>query len=71
MTTRDEVCMMVEDGNYDDEYSEYIMDNCGGDRLICNGDMLIEAIEDGYLFEEFVDYKYGQLCEAMFRAGDR
>ncbi len=36
------------------EYAEYIMNNCAGDRLICNGDTLIEAQEDFYLFEEFL-----------------
>lgn len=38
-----------------DAYAEYIMDNCHGDRIICNGDTLIRAIEDGYLFDSFVD----------------
>ena len=37
----------------DQQYSEYIMAHCAGDRLICNGDMLIKAIEDGYLFDDF------------------
>jgi len=36
-------------------YSEYIINNCHGDRLICNGDTLVEAIEDQYLWEEFLD----------------
>ena len=39
----------------DSEYAEYIMDNCGGDRMICNGDTLIEAMEDNYLLEEFAE----------------
>ena len=33
-------------------YSEYIMSH--GDRICCNGDMLLELMEDGYLFEEFI-----------------
>ena len=37
-----------------DAYPTFIMNNCGGDRLIGNGDMLIEAQEDGYLVEEFL-----------------
>lgn len=41
--------------NYSEEYAEYIMDNCGGDRVICNGDTLLAAQEDGYLFEEFLE----------------
>lgn len=44
---------------YDSDYAlqdlhmEYIMENCHGDRVICNGDTLIIAQEEGYLFEEF------------------
>lgn len=44
---------------YDSDYSvqdmhaEYIMENCHGDRVIANGDMLIIALEQGYLYEEF------------------
>ena len=37
----------------DNEYAEYIMENCGGERMIGNGDELIKAIEDGYLYESF------------------
>ena len=41
---------------------EYIMENCHGDRIIGNGEMLIEAVEDGYLYEEFrEDYIEKQL----------
>lgn len=36
-----------------DQYMEYIMENCHGERIICNGDVLIEAAEDGYLYEAF------------------
>lgn len=39
------------------EYSEYIMDHCHGDRAIGNGDMLISAMEDGYLYEDFKNTK--------------
>lgn len=35
------------------EYSEFIMRNCCGDRVICNGDQLLLAMEDGYLWSEF------------------
>lgn len=47
------------DAAYDADYSlqdkhmEYIMENCHGERVICNGDDLIVAVEDGYLYEEF------------------
>ena len=43
-----------EDLQWSQEYAEFIMNNCGGDRMICNGDMLIEAQEDGYMFDEFI-----------------
>ena len=41
--------------SYSSEYAEYIMDNCYGDRIICNGDTLIRAQEDYYLWEEFLE----------------
>ena len=44
------------DNDLYDEYMEYIMENCHGERLICNGDMLIEAAEDLYLYEEFREH---------------
>jgi hypothetical protein len=37
-------------------HMEYILENCHGDRIIANGDMLIEAQEDGYLYNEFRDH---------------
>lgn len=63
---RDLIELNFEDGVYDSEYCEYIMDNCGGDRIICNGDTLIVAMEDGYLAEDFIDHmlsKVGSLLE--------
>jgi len=43
--------------NYEleDQYADYIMEHAPGDRIICNGDTLILAMEDGYLLEEFKD----------------
>ena len=38
-----------------DLHMGYIMENCHGDRTICNGDSLIIALEDGYLYEDFRD----------------
>ena len=35
-------------------YSEYIMQNCAGERIICNGATLLEAMEDYYLFDDYV-----------------
>lgn len=40
---------------YSSEYAEYIMDNAVGQRIICNGDTLIRAQEDFFLWEEFLD----------------
>lgn len=40
----------------DSEYSEYIMRNNNGGRIICNGDSLISAIEAGYMYDEFKDH---------------
>lgn len=53
----DEFKAEFERGEWDDEYAEYIMNNCDGERIICNGDTLIEAMEDFYLADEF--------CESM------
>ena len=36
----------AEDLSYSQEYAEYIMEHSAGDRLICNGDTLLEAQED-------------------------
>jgi hypothetical protein len=41
--------------NLFDQYAEYIMDNCAGDRSIGNGDALLCAQEQGYLLEDFCD----------------
>lgn len=45
---------MFESGELDDEYMDYILSHSDGSRLICNGDMLLDAFEDGYLLEEFL-----------------
>lgn len=39
------------------EYAEYIMNNCHGERVIGNGHALISAMEDSYLWEEFLASK--------------
>ena len=44
----------MDNGNLDGEYSSYIMAHV--DRPIGNGTMLIEAMEDGYLYDEFKDF---------------
>ena len=40
---------------YSDQYANYIMEHSPGDRMICNGDMLIAAMEDQYLFDDFLE----------------
>lgn len=35
------------------EYADFLMYNCA-DRIICNGDALLDAIEDGHMFDEFL-----------------
>ena len=49
----------LDDLMYSPEYAEFIMERAGGDRLICNGDTLTQAMEDGYKFEEFIDWFEG------------
>lgn len=44
-----------ENGDLDDQYAEYIMANCGGERIIGNGDALVVAMEEFYLFDAFKD----------------
>jgi hypothetical protein len=54
--TYEEFDSLYETFALDDEHMEYIMENCHGERMICNGDMLIEAFEEGYLYEDFRDH---------------
>lgn len=42
---------------YSTEYGEFIMNHCRGDRMICNGDTLIQAMEEFYLWEAFLASK--------------
>lgn len=44
----------LEDLQFSVEYAEYIMEHSGGERVICNGDTLLLAQEDGYLFADFL-----------------
>ena len=41
------------DNDLYERYMEYIMENCHGERIICDGDSLIVAAEEGYLYEAF------------------
>jgi hypothetical protein len=45
----------LDDLMYSSEYADYIMAHCAGERIICNGDTLTEAMEDGYLWKEFLE----------------
>jgi hypothetical protein len=49
-----------DEGELDGEYAEYIVENSGGDRIICNGHTLTAAMEDGYLADKFMDYVKGK-----------
>ena len=51
-----------------EKYMEFIMENCQGDRIICNGDMLIEAAESFYLFEEFRDNWIENNCVQIIKS---
>ena len=42
---------------FSSDYAEYIMDNCHGERVICNGDTLLAAQEDMYLWQDFLNSK--------------
>lgn len=45
----------LDDLMFSQEYAEYIMEHGDFERYpICNGDTLLEAQEDGYLFQEFL-----------------
>jgi hypothetical protein len=35
------------------EYADFLMCNCA-DRIICNGATLLDAIEDGHMFDKFL-----------------
>ncbi len=45
----------LDDLMYSEEYANFIMEHSKGDRVVCNGDTLLEAMEAGYLFEEFLE----------------
>lgn len=62
--TLEEFEYKLDQGMLDSEYSEYIMNNSA--RLICNGDDLITAMEDGYLFDEFRDSLVDEPVDMFF-----
>jgi hypothetical protein len=38
------------------KYLKFISAHPDGDRIICDADMLLKAVEDCFLLDEFVDY---------------
>lgn len=48
--------MTEDDHQYSDEYAEYILKHNNGQRIICNGDTLTCAMEDGFLFDEYLEF---------------
>lgn len=63
IVTIEQIEKALADGWSDDLYADYIMEHAPGDRIIANGDMLIEAMEDGYLFEDFADEMLRRVTE--------
>ena len=51
---REVILTEIDELQYSDSYAAYIMEHAKGDRVICNGDTLLSAQEDGYLFDEFL-----------------
>ena len=42
-------------GDLDEPYADFIMEHGDpSERVICNGDTLLEAMEEGYLLNEFI-----------------
>lgn len=57
----------IDDMQYSPEYAEYIMEHSKGDRIICNGDTLTQAMEDGYLFKEFSEHQKNKESVSLAR----
>lgn len=56
----------LDQGLLDEEYAEFIMEQPAGERVICNGDDLLSAMEDGYLFDEFRDHLVDEPVDMFF-----
>lgn len=54
--TFDQFRNRAENGNYDNEYAEYLMTEA--DVPIGNGEMLIRAVERDILWDDFLEYQY-------------
>ena len=57
--TEQEFDRRFDNDEFYEEYCDFIIENNNGGRIICNGDTLILAIEEGYLYEEFKSEKLG------------
>lgn len=49
----DEFDSRMSSNDLDDKYAEYLMAHAAPDRLICNGDQLVKAMEDGFMADQF------------------
>lgn len=50
----------LDDLMYSPEYAEFLMEHSV--RPVYNGDMLTQLQEEGYMFEEFIEY-FEQVCK--------
>ena len=50
----------IQEGDYDSEYADFIMERSKGEHLCGNGDQLIRLIESGTYFDSFCDYLEGK-----------
>jgi hypothetical protein len=48
--------MAEQDDEMQQRYAEYIMNRPDSSRPTGNGDMLIQAMEDGYLWDDFLEW---------------
>jgi hypothetical protein len=53
--SKQQIAVDLDELSYSSEYADYIMENAPGDRVICSGDTLLDAMESGYLWDEFID----------------
>lgn len=54
--TSEEFDRRFETYDLDAEYADYILAHAQGDRVIPNGDALIDAMDEEYLLEEFRNF---------------
>lgn len=71
MTYEEFDALIDTDYNVETMYMDYIMENSQGERHIGNGDDLIIASEQGYLYEDFRDYYIETQTRDYEAAADR